>query len=45
MLILATGTNPIRDSIKGLEDALNNDNCPVASNYFLDTAEKMNKLR
>ena len=44
-MVLATGTNPLKDSIKGLKDALDDPDCPVASNYFLETASKMSKLR
>lgn len=45
VLILCSGLHPKKDSIKGLQEALDSEEIPVASNYFMETAEKMNRLR
>lgn len=45
VLVIASGIHPKRDSIKGLQEALDNPDCPVATNYFPESAEKMSRIR
>lgn len=45
VLVISTGINPDKDSIKGLREALEDKKIPVASNYWMDGAEKMDRIR
>ena len=44
-LIIGTGTHKDLSKIKGAKEAVEDENCPVSTNYALDLSVKTNKIR